>query len=73
MESKADETIRQRSEMKHSIPPENQPVVYETIKLAVKKDSPHLDEQTQQAEIGSEMFDHICMFSCYDKMSQLLT
>ncbi|KAL6831653.1 cytochrome P450 [Trichoderma camerunense] len=59
MESKADETIRQRSKMKHSIPPENQPVVYETIKLAVKKDSPHLDEQTQQAEIGSEMFDHI--------------
>jgi hypothetical protein len=67
MESKADKTILQREEMGKPIPPENQPVVYEAIKLAVEKDSPHLDEQAKQAEIGSEMFDHICMFSGYDK------
>ncbi|KAL4905244.1 cytochrome P450 [Aspergillus multicolor] len=37
----------------------DEPVVYETAKNAVRKDSPHLSEEEQRMQVASEMFDHI--------------
>lgn len=73
MMSKADETIRQKEKGGRPVPPENEPVVYETINMAVEKDSPQLDKQAKQAEVASELFDHICKSSSYTMMKWLLT
>lgn len=60
MALKADETIRQHGDMNQLMAPEDRPVVYETAKSAVEKDSPHLDAKAKHDEVASEMFDHIC-------------
>jgi hypothetical protein len=63
MAIKADKTIYERTEKDLELLPEDLPIVYEATKVAVQKDSPHLDSESQRGEVASEMFDHICKFT----------
>jgi hypothetical protein len=38
------------------------PTVYASIKRAVDQDSSHLDAQSKQSEVASELFDHMCKY-----------
>lgn len=60
MASKADAVIDQKRKASLQLAFADEPVVYETARAAVEKDSPHLSEQDKREEVASEMFDHIC-------------
>ncbi|KAI1432068.1 cytochrome P450 [Xylaria sp. CBS 124048] len=59
MVSKADATIDRKRQTGLPVALADDPVVYETAKMAVEKDSPHLSREAKREEVGSEMFDHI--------------
>ncbi|KAI1167338.1 cytochrome P450 [Nemania serpens] len=59
MASKADAVIDQKRKASLQLAFADEPVVYETARAAVEKDSPHLSEQDKREEVASEMFDHI--------------
>ncbi|KAI0513156.1 hypothetical protein F5B22DRAFT_647968 [Xylaria bambusicola] len=60
MEMKADRSNREWNVMvQQSLPPEDEPTVYETPKIAVEKDSEHLSAESKRKEVRSEMLDHI--------------
>jgi len=60
MASKAETVINQKHKTRLQLAPADEPIVYETARTAVNKDSPHLSEQNKREEVASEMFDHIC-------------
>lgn len=62
MTIKADRAIDQRKTTADTVPPVDQPLIYEATKDAVEKDSPNLDVETKRKEVASEMFDHICTY-----------
>lgn len=62
MASKADRTIDEKYRSGLPLAPADEPVIYETAKTAVEKDSPHLDNDAKRNEVLSEMFDHVCKF-----------
>lgn len=62
MAEKADHLITHRTLTGQAVSVEDEPIVYETIKTAVERDSPQLVGEAKRKEIASELFDHICMF-----------
>lgn len=74
MVEKADFTIASKKSNGMFLGAKDEPVIYEAVKEAVKKDSPHLGLETQQREVKSEMFDHVCTasgFHCFCWQVQL--
>ncbi|CAG8181721.1 unnamed protein product [Penicillium salamii] len=65
MADKADHTITLKPSKGLDLEAKDDPVVYETAKEAVKKDSPHLSLEAQKMQVQSEMFDHICLVFGY--------
>jgi hypothetical protein len=65
MASKADTAIDQKYRTSLRLGPADEPVVYETARTAINKDSPHLSERDKREEVASEMFDHICKLRSY--------
>jgi hypothetical protein len=63
MVRKADCTIASKKSKGMFLGAKDEPVIYEAVKEAVKKDSPHLSLEAQQREVKSEMFDHVCTAS----------
>ncbi|KAJ6090442.1 hypothetical protein N7486_009257 [Penicillium sp. IBT 16267x] len=59
MTDKADHTITLKQNKGLNLEAKDEPVVYETAKEAVKKDSPHLSLEAQKMQVQSEMFDHV--------------
>lgn len=60
MTDKADHTIALKQSKGWNLAAKDEPVVYETAKEAVKKDSSHLSLEDQRMQVSSEMFDHVC-------------
>ena len=60
MTGNADYTISLKESKGLNLAAKDEPVVYETAKEAVKKDSPHLSLEDQRMQVSSEMFDHVC-------------
>lgn len=63
MASKADRATDRKRSTGLPLALEDEPVVYDMAKEAVRKDSPHLSEGDQRKQVASEMFDHICKFT----------
>ncbi|KAI1114802.1 cytochrome P450 [Nemania sp. NC0429] len=59
MASKADVVLERKQKAGLQVAVADEPVVYETARTAVEKDSPHLSERDKRGEVSSEMFDHI--------------
>lgn len=60
MTDKADHTITLKQSKGLNREAKDEPVVYETAKEAVKKDSLHLSLEAQKMQVQSEMSDHVC-------------
>jgi hypothetical protein len=65
MADKADHTIVSKQSQDVVLGAKDEPVVYEAVKEAVKKDSPRLSLEAQHMQIKSEMFDHVCTASSF--------
>lgn len=60
MVDEADQTMDSKQSHGMTLEAKDEPVIYEAVKEAAKKDSPHLSLEAQQMQVKSEMFDHVC-------------